>query len=180
MEISNLRKDNLRHIEQIEQFLFACFQKYSPDWLPTIEACREEILETLEDGKSSCVALNHRGDAVGWIGAIHDDDVWEIHPIAVSKQAQRSGVGRLLVEHMCEMAKCHGATAIWAGTSDEVGATSFSKIDLYTDLVGGLTNISAPDDHAIQFWLKMGFSIIGVQPDGEGLGKPSIHFAKRL
>ena len=32
--------------------------------------------------------------------------------------------------------------------------------------------------HAYEFWLSVGFRIIGVMPDAEGVGKPGIHLAK--
>jgi|TARA_Y100000294_G_C8522107_1_gene323331 aminoglycoside 6'-N-acetyltransferase I len=90
------------------------------------------------------------------------------------------GFGRKLVEDLSSLAKSSGAVSIWAGTSDETDATSFSRYDLYKNMVEAVQNISAPPHHPIYFWLKMGFSIVGVIPDEEGLGKPSIHFAKRL
>lgn len=33
--------------------------------------------------------------------------------------------------------------------------------------------------HAVGFWLRMGYSLVGITPDAEGPGMPSINLAKR-
>ena len=179
-KIIRLDPANQTHIEQIAQFLHQCFRKYSPDWLPTISDCRQEIAESFEPGRSSLVMLDEQDHAIGWTGAIWDENVWEIHPIAVSPNHQHQGVGAALVNEICQLARQNGAAAIWAGTSDETGATNFSQTDLYTNPIKAMEQIEAPDDHAINFWRHIGFTLVGVLPDAEGRGKPGIHFAKSL
>lgn len=34
--------------------------------------------------------------------------------------------------------------------------------------------------HAVGFWMRMGYVIVGVTPDAEGPGQPTIHLAKRV
>jgi aminoglycoside 6'-N-acetyltransferase I len=34
--------------------------------------------------------------------------------------------------------------------------------------------------HPYEFYQKMGFAIVGVMPDANGIGKPDIYMAKRL
>ena len=179
-QIEDLTSNDPERIEQVATFLPACFQQYSPNWLRDRAACLEEIEESFAADRRSRVLLDDQRTAVGWIGAITDEHLWEIHPIAVSPDAQRLGHGRRLVDDICQLAKDHGAVAIWAGTSDETSSTSFSKMDLYTDAAKAMGPFDAPSDHPLWFWSKMGFAIVGVQPDEEGLGKPGIHFAKRL
>lgn len=120
------------------------------------------------------------GRAIGWIGAIEDDDVWEIQPIAVAPAMQRSGLGRALVADIEWLARSAGAVAVWAGTSDETHATNLSSVDLYADPVTAMANFSAVEGHPARFWQKAGFTLVGVRPDEEGLGQPGIHFARRL
>lgn len=178
--VEDLTGDDSERIDQIATFLVDCFRQYSPTWLPDRAACLEEIEESFAEDRRSRVLLDDQDAAVGWIGAITDEHLWEIHPIAVSPHAQRLGYGRLLVEDICRLATDRGAVAIWAGTSDETFSTSFSKMDLYKDAAAAMGPFDAPADHPLWFWSKMGFAIVGVQPDEEGLGKPGIHFAKRL
>lgn len=52
--------------------------------------------------------------------------------------------------------------------------------DLYQDAAKAMSNFEVSARHPINFWLKMGFSLVGVMPDEEGLGKPGITFAKRV
>jgi aminoglycoside 6'-N-acetyltransferase I len=53
-------------------------------------------------------------------------------------------------------------------------------VDLYENPLGALANIRSKRKHAYEFWLKIGFSIVGVMPDAEGRGKPAILLAKRI
>ena len=119
-------------------------------------------------------------DPVGWIGAFEDEHAWEIHPIAVSPAAQRRGYGLRLVEDVIDLARTAGAVSVWAGTSDETGSTSFSTLGLYGDPASAFGPWSAHPQHPVNFWFKTGFSLVGVLPDDEGLGKPGLHFAKRI
>ena len=124
--------------------------------------------------------LDDNQEPVGWIGAITDTDCWEIHPIAVHPDQQGRGLGRRLVADIETLAREAGAVSVWAGTSDETGSTSFSGVDLYQHADRALNNVEAPRDHPVSFWLGAGYSIVGVRPDEEGLGKPGIHFARRI
>lgn len=180
MDIFDLKKTDTVLIRQISEFLFECFKKYSPEYLPDIAACKSEISESFNE--VSRVMVNNHGEAIGWIGAIKGKYVWEIHPIAVSPPEQSKGLGQRLVKDIIRLAKEQGAVAVWAGTSDETGVTSFSGIDPYNSLFNNMTldKIEAPTDHAVTFWFKAGFSLVGLLPDEEGLGKPGIHFAKRI
>jgi aminoglycoside 6'-N-acetyltransferase I len=72
-----------------------------------------------------------------------------------------------------------GALTMVLGTSDTTGTTSLANVDLYDDPMGHLARI-APRDHATQFWLRAGYKVVGVVPDAEGPGMPSITLARRL
>lgn len=178
--IEDLEETHLDRIERISEFLFDCFSKYAPLWLPDRNTCVKEIYSSFESGRRSRVLLDEDDHPIGWIGAITDEKLWEIHPIAVSRQHQGKGLGMRLVADIQQLARESGAISVWAGTSDETGSTSFSRIDLYEEPSRSFNNIEAPEDHPVRFWLKAGYSLVGVMPDEEGLGKPGIHFAKRI
>ncbi len=180
MKIVDLTISDTDLIEQILVILHDCFEEFSPEWLPNAKARREEVNESFSKERSSRVLIDDDRTVLGWVGAIWNDNVWEIHPIAVSPKEQRKGFGKMLVDDITFLAKSNGAVSVWAGTSDETNSTNFSKVDLYRDIATSLENLTAPKSHPINFWLKMGFSIVGVMPDEEGLGKPGIHFAKRI
>ena len=117
---------------------------------------------------------------IGWVGAIVDQDVWEIHPIVISPAARRQGAGRRLVADVEVLARQAGAVAVWAGTSDETNDTSFTRVDLYEQPERAFEHIEAPADHPVRFWLGIGYRLVGFMPDEEGLNKPGIHFARRI
>jgi aminoglycoside 6'-N-acetyltransferase I len=78
------------------------------------------------------------------------------------------------------LARATGILTLFASTSDEVGATSLSGVDLYVDPVGAMASARWQEPHACESWRSVGFKLVGVLPDAEGPGKPSIHFAKAV
>jgi aminoglycoside 6'-N-acetyltransferase I len=86
----------------------------------------------------------------------------------------------MLVEDISELARAGGAVSVWAGAGDESQSTSFSSANLYRSPTAAMVDFDVPDDHPINFWLGVGFTLVGVRPDEEGLGKPGIHFARRI
>ena len=42
-----------------------------------------------------------------------------------------------------------------------------------------MASMTFDPSHAVGFWLRMGYSLVGITPDAEGTGMPTIHFAKR-
>jgi len=66
--------------------------------------------------------------------------------------------------------------------TDEIplgGETSFANADLYDDLPKRIQEYN-PGTHQTAFYLKLGFKIVGVMPDANGIGKPDIYLTKRL
>ena len=58
--------------------------------------------------------------------------------------------------------------------------TTLADKDLYDDIPGNLANIRNLKNHPYEFYIKQGFTIVGVIPDANGPGKPDIIMAKRL
>ncbi len=178
--IKDLNDTDVDLIDQLANILFDCFFDYSPDWLPTLEDAIEVVQESFDPGRRSRILVDEQNDVLGWIGAFEDDNCWEIHPIVVAREHQRKGYGELLINDIAAIARASGAVALWAGTSDEVNATSLSGADLYNDPFTAIKNLTAEKNHPVNFWRKAGFTLVGVIPDEEGLNKPGIHFAKRI
>ena len=119
---------------------------------------------------------------VGIIGAIPQYGVtgWELHPLAVSRQHQRHGIGRLLVETLEVEVAARGCVTLYLGSDDEDGTTSLYGTDLYDDTFNKIMNIENIDYHPYEFYEKMGYKIVGVIPDANGIGKPDIWMAKHI
>lgn len=148
----------------------------------SIDESRNELAGLLKPERYCFAALNDQGSMVGWIGCYHYyAKVWELHPLAVSHKYRHQGIGRMLVEKVEETARSNGAATLYLGTDDdsEEGKTSFSDVDLYEDLPSKLRDFE-PGSHASAFYLRIGFSVVGVIPDANGSGKPDILMTKRL
>jgi aminoglycoside 6'-N-acetyltransferase I len=106
--------------------------------------------------------------------------VWELHPIVVAQDRQRQGIGGALVLSLEARVRELGGLTMWLGTDDEDGQTSLSGVDLYDDLLGRLASIRNLNGHPFEFYRHLGYTIAGVVPDANGLGKPDIFMAKRI
>jgi aminoglycoside 6'-N-acetyltransferase I len=155
-------------------------REHSPGWLPDLEAAREEIREALVPGKAARVLVEH-DRPIAWVAAAHDwGRIWELHPLIVAVDRQRRGHGSALVREIEAIARAAGALTMTLGTSDMTGATSLSGVDLYDDLSARLAAVELRAPHALGFWRRAGYTIVGVIPDAEAPGQPSITLARRL
>ena len=119
---------------------------------------------------------------IGIIGAIPQYGVtgWELHPLAVLKEYQNRGVGSFLIEALEQEVAKRGGVMLYLGSDDELGTTSLYGVDLYEDTFEKLKNIQNSSGHPYPFYEKLGYKIVGVFPDANGIGKPDIWMAKRL
>lgn len=142
----------------------------------------EEVQEILEEG--FCMAAFHpdTGHVVGWIGGLpeYDGHVWELHPLAVHPDFQRQGIGTALVRRFETEAQQRGAITIMLGSDDESFMTSLGGVDLYDHLWEKIRTIQNIKGHPYAFYQRLGYAIVGVIPDANGLGKPDIIMAKRV
>ncbi|MCL2640770.1 MAG: GNAT family N-acetyltransferase [Phycisphaerales bacterium] len=151
---------------------------------PTFDDAMREVKERLGgDADSAFIAAVDSDEVIGWCGILpeYDGRVYELHPLVVRRDRQRKGVGTALVNKITDIAREKGGLTLHLGADDNrpVGETSFADADLYDDLPERIRNFN-PGEHQTAFYLKLGFKIIGVMPDANGIGKPDIYLAKRL
>src|SRR5262249_53654184 len=154
----DVRTQGPTFIARLAELSYAAFREHAPSWLANIDAALEEVRESCEPGRLSRALLDYDQEPLGWIGVIPQSGgrVWEIHPIAVRADHQRCGHGRLLVEHIEQLAESRGVLTLFAGTSDQTGATSLSGVDLYEQGASALASISCHKPHPYRFWLSVG------------------------
>jgi GNAT superfamily N-acetyltransferase len=181
VRIDALTADRVDLVSQAAELLCDAFRNRTEDW-QDLDSSRREVLESLEDERLSRVALDERGRVIGWIGAIptYYGRVWEIHPLVVAPHRRGHGVGRELVRDLEEIVRRKGALTLWVGSDDENGETTLSGVDLYPDVPGAIRDIRNLRGHPYEFYLRVGFTIVGVMPDANGAGRPDIFLAKRV
>ncbi len=182
LRIIDLTPDNETAIQQTTQLLFDSFKNHWPDAWPTLEDTRREVHESFAADRISRIAIDDNGQVIGWIGglSLYDGHVWELHPLAISAAHRGKGVGRALVNDLEANAKARGGITLWLGTDDEDHQTSLAGVDLYPNVWEHVTTIKNLRRHPFEFYQKLGFVIVGVMPDANGLGKPDIFMAKRI
>ncbi len=158
------------------------FRQNSPEAWPTMAAAAAEVAEALAPEKIAVAALAKDGALLAWAGAqpLYGGRVWELHPIVVGSESQDRGIGRALVERLEQESRGRGAITLWVGTDDEANLTSLGGVDLYPGVLRQLMSIENLHRHPMGFYRQLGFEVVGVVPDANGLGKPDILMAKRV
>jgi len=180
IEIIDMKLLNAEQLQQAAQILTV---ELPLGWA-TLDEAMDEINERLfEQDDNTFLAAVESGVVLGFVGILpqYDGNVFELHPLAVRRDRQGQGIGARLVCAIEAAAKARGGLTLWLGADDEAtpGETSLAGADLYSGLPRHLAEFAA-GKHQSAFYLKMGFSIMGVMPDANGLGKPDIFFAKPL
>jgi aminoglycoside 6'-N-acetyltransferase I len=129
------------------------------------------------------LAMDSDGNTVlGWIGGLpeYDGNVWELHPLVVSPNWQRKGIGTALIADFEDQIRHRGGLTIQLGSDDEDNMTSLSNCDLYENVWDKIAHIQNFKGHPYEFYQKCGYTITGVVPDANGRGKPDIIMSKRI
>lgn len=173
--------NNQDAIQRAGAILQAAFAENFPDAWDTLEECIEEVKEMLDDERI-CRAAFLNGQMVGWIGGIpeYDGNVWELHPLAVHPDFHGQGIGALLVQDFEAIVAEKGGLTIMLGSDDINAMTTLSGVDLYDNLPEKIATIQNLKGHPYSFYQKLGYKIIGVMPDANGIGKPDIFMGKRI
>jgi aminoglycoside 6'-N-acetyltransferase I len=180
MRIADLDATDESLLEKLAVLTHEAGAIHFPNWLPTMEDAREEVCDATAEGHITRVLLDDDAEPLGWVSCVHAyGHVWEIHPLLVRVTQHRRGYGARLLADIELLAAARGAGVLIVGTADETGATSLGGVDLYLDPIGALANLTADPSHPVGFWLHMGYSLVGVTPDAEGPGLPTLNLAKR-
>jgi aminoglycoside 6'-N-acetyltransferase I len=152
-----------------------------PHSWPDERAGLSVVHQCLEEGKIAFVAVIDERVA-GFIGAMpqYGQTGWELHPLVVAQRCQRQGIGAALIHVLEREVAARGGITLYLGSDDEQGKTSLADCDLYDHLWERIRDIRNLKDHPYAFYQKMGYQIVGVIPDANGMGKPDIWLAKRL
>lgn len=181
--IVDLATGDAARIEQSAALLLDAFRnRIVGDW-QDMDSTRAEVRASLAPDRVSRVALDEAGNVVGWVGGIstYAGHVWELHPIVVSRAHRRLGIGRALVEDLERQVVARGALTLWLGSDDENDETSMSGVDLYADVPAAIRHLKKlRGEHPLEFYMRLGFRVMGVVPDANGRGKPDILFARRV
>ncbi len=119
---------------------------------------------------------------VGWVGAIRTySHGWELHPLVVAPDRQRLGIGSAMIAAIEARARQDGVLTMFLGTDDEHGGTTAFGLDLWPDLARHTAALGpSARGHALTFYRRHGYQVIGLLPDVNGAGRPDIMMAKRL
>ena len=118
----------------------------------------------------------------GWIGAIRTySHGWEIHPLVVAPDCQRRGIGSTLMVALEARARSAGVLTLFLGSDDDYGGTTLFGRDHGPTWSSHVAATEATArGHALTFYRRHGYRIVGLLPDVNGAGRPDILLAKQL
>jgi aminoglycoside 6'-N-acetyltransferase I len=182
VEILDLTAENAHAVEQIAALLVSEFGDTGSNAWRTIEAATTEVTESLEPARISRFALAESGEVLGWIAGMpqYGGNVWELHPLVVRRAWRRQGIGRRLVADFEKQVSRRGGCTVLLGTDDENARTTLGGMDLYPNVLEKLHSVRNCGSHPFEFYLRVGYEVVGVIPDANGFGKPDILMAKRV
>lgn len=182
MDIRDLQRHDEALIQQVATVLMEGFASNWPAAWSTQATALAEVYESFTADHISRVALDEAGTVLGWIGANlqYDGKVWELHPLVVRVSHQGQGIGRALVTDLEACVRERGGLTILLGSDDENDQTTLGGIDLFPDVLAHLAHIKNLKRHPYEFYQKLGYAIVGVIPDANGMGKPDILLAKSV
>ena len=182
MRIVDLRECDAAIARHAAELLVSGFAEHWPEAWPDLDSAMSTVREAQSDGRIARVALDDENNPLGWAAAepLYNGSVWELDVLVVQPALQLQGIGRALVKDMEDRVRERGGLTIWLGSDDEDDMTSLVGIDLFPNPLEHLAQIRDRKGHPFQFYLKVGFSIAGVLPDANGLGKPDIFLAKSV
>jgi aminoglycoside 6'-N-acetyltransferase I len=140
----------------------------------------EEIaLETVEEGitgENICIGIKVNDQLIGWAGLMPMyKNTWELHPMAILPNFQGKGYGKILLNKLEVIAQEKGIIGIFAGSDDETNKTSLSEIEITKDnIFEEIKKKKNHKNHPYEFYIKCGYSIIGIIPNANGPKKPDI------
>lgn len=168
--------NNMRLVSQLAEIWLDAFKNYNGDVMHELQQC-------LLPQRLAFAAMQGE-TALGFAGAIPQYGVtgWELYPLMVYGPYRNRGIGTRLLAAVEDAVRERGGVTLYLGSDDLEGATSLANCDLYNNTWDKVKNIQTLvfEPHPYEFYLKHGYSIVGVIPDANGLGKPDIWLAKRL
>jgi aminoglycoside 6'-N-acetyltransferase I len=159
---------------------------HAPSAWKDLDEARDEVATFFADPDRTAWAAVDGDDVIGWVGAIrgYEGHVWELHPLVVDPSRQRRGVGTRLVRALEDAARAAGVLTVTLGTDDDFGGTSIFGVDPYDDVPGHIARLAPRDDapapHPVTFYRRLGYVVVGLVPDANGVGRHDIIMARAI
>lgn len=175
MQTIILSKETIDYNKQAADLLVQAFPHCYSD------CAEDEIGKCLNEERVAVAAID--GEILlGFVGAIPQYGItaWELHPLVVDEKFCSQGIGTKLCATLETILKEKGCLTIYLGSDDENNSTTLSNTNLFQDTFQKISNIKNISKHPFEFYNKIGYQIVGVIPDANGIGKPDIWLAKSL
>lgn len=145
------------------------------------QIAQEEVQRCLEPDRV-CIGAVEKDKLLGFVGAIPQYGLtgWELHPLVVEVSCRGKGIGRGLCTALEAQLREKRCLTVYLGSDDQTNSTTLSNTDLFVNIFEKISTVENLKNHPCSFYQRIGYRIVGVIPDANGLGKPDIWMAKSL
>jgi aminoglycoside 6'-N-acetyltransferase I len=168
--------------KQAAKILYVTFNKINGNiWLKNENNAIDEVEECIK-GTNICKGIKLKNKLIGWGGLKPMyDKTWELHPLVIIDEFQDKKYGKILLNEIERVANKNGIIGIVAGSDDETNSTSISEKEINGEnIFDEIKNIKNYKNHPYEFYIKCGYSIIGIIPNANGQNKPDIWLWKDI
>src|SRR5262249_53686314 len=89
--------------------------------------------------------------------------------------------GSALLGQLEARARHEGVVTLFLGSDDDYGGTTLFDVDVWPDVLSRAASLRATQrGHALAFYRRHGYAVVGLLPDVNGPGRHDIMMAKRL
>ena len=162
-------------MEQAVKILLETFPRAGM-WPDIDEKQAFEEVDKCVDTENICIGIKINAKLIGWVGLRPMyEKTWELQPLVISNDYQGKGFGRILINEVEKIARKKGIIGIFCGSDDETNKTSLSEKEITSkNIFEEIITIKNYKNHPFEFYVKCGYSIIGIIPNANGLKKPDI------
>ena len=167
--------------KQAAQILLETFSEDNM-WPDLNEKTAFETVNECIAGENIAIGIKNKDQLIGWVGLRPMyKKTWELHPMAIKHEFKRKGYGKILINELEIIAQENEIIGIVAGSDDEMNKTSLSEKEITREnIFEEIKNIKNYKNHPYEFYIKCGFSIIGIIPNANGPNKPDIWLWKDI
>jgi aminoglycoside 6'-N-acetyltransferase I len=139
------------------------------------EIALKTVDESIADENIS-IGIKVNNQLIGWAGLMPMyKNTWELHPMAILPKFQGKSYGKILLNEIEKIAQKKGIIGIFVGSDDETNKTSLSEVEITKDnIFEEIKRIKNYENHPYEFYMRCGYSIIGIIPNANGSKKPDI------
>jgi len=175
MRIVDLSTEDDCVVEQVATLLLEGVAVHSSNPWSDVTSALDEVGESFDANHISRVAFDDGDTMLGWTAgySTYNGYIWQLYPLVLATHSFNLDIGHLLIQDFEEQVRTRGGLSILLSIDVEPALIAPSIL-CENNLWQHMTALQRLDNHRIEFFRQLGFTIVGVIPNAHGQGKPDV------